>query len=333
MHMWPTKYQTLYAILANSGNLFVAMTPSINQAGYPSGGTTGKIQELDWDGNVVWDYSDNQMTHDFEVLPNGDIAYIRWEKAPDSFARNVVGGMQTATSSVWTNGIVVVNRQKQIVWQWHMHDHVNPQTYTLGPLTPRSDWAHVNSIRYIADNPVTHIAAFLISVRHISTVLLIDAKTGSVIWQSPKDMFSFQHDATLLDNGNVMVFDNGLFRTQSRPYLYSKVVEINHKTNEIVWEYRGGKTGAEQAQFASSIMGGTQRLPNGNTLITQSTGGKIVEVTQEKEIVWEYESNNWTSDGRQAIIFKARKYDAVGTMWAGYLDSSLSSTLFCHDNQ
>src|SRR3989344_2977074 len=34
MHMWPTKYQTLYAILANSGNLFVAMTPSINQAGY-----------------------------------------------------------------------------------------------------------------------------------------------------------------------------------------------------------------------------------------------------------------------------------------------------------
>ena len=319
VHSWKTKYQVLYAILQPNGHIYVAMTPPINQSAYPSGGTTGEIQELDWNGDVLWDYSDNEMTHDFEVMPNGDIAYTRWEQAPASFARGVVGGMQVATTSVWTDGIVVVNRAKQIVWQWHMYDHLDSKEYPLGPLTPRVDWAHVNSIRYTADNPITHTPAFLISVRHISTVFFVDAKTGSIIWQSPKNAFSLQHDATLLDNGNVMVFDNGLFRLQGRPYLYSRVVEIDLRTNKIVWEYKGGKTGAEQAQFASSIMGGAQRLPNGNTLITASTAGKIMEVMQEKQIVWESLNENRSLDGRQAIIFKARKYDQLGRAWANHL--------------
>ena len=35
-------------------------------------------------------------------------------------------------------------------------------------------------------------------------------------------------------------------------------------------------------------MGNAQRLPNGNTLVCESSYGRFFEVTQEGEIVWEY---------------------------------------------
>jgi hypothetical protein len=314
-HTWHTQYQVLYAILQANGHLFVSMTPPINQAVYPSGGTTGLIQELDWSGKVLWEYSDDQMTHDFEVLPDGSVAYTRWESTPKSFAMNVQGGMKVSTSTVWANGIVVVNREKQILWKWDVAAYLDPRNYVLSPLMPRSDWAHLNSLRYTADNPITHTPAFLISVRDISTVFFIDAHTGMIIWQSPKGMLSLQHDATLLQNGDVMVFDNGLFREQPRAYLASRVIEIDPHTNKIVWQYDGGGTGTEDAQFASSIMGGAQRLSNGNTLITVSTQGRMLEVTPDKIIVWDYTSRYLNNEGKSRIIYKARKYSADGTTW------------------
>ncbi len=40
--------------------------------------------------------------------------------------------------------------------------------------------------------------------------------------------------------------------------------------------------------FFSPRMGNAQRLPNGNTLITESSFGRFFEVTREGEVVWEY---------------------------------------------
>ena len=56
-------------------------------------------------------------------------------------------------------------------------------------------------------------------------------------------------------------------------------------THEIYWEYKGiDKT----SYFDSWIRGAQHRLPNGNTLITESQGGRLLEVTREHKIVWEY---------------------------------------------
>jgi len=38
----------------------------------------------------------------------------------------------------------------------------------------------------------------------------------------------------------------------------------------------------------SAIKSSQQRLPNGNTLITESNNGRILEVTQDKVVVWEF---------------------------------------------
>ena len=61
------------------------------------------------------------------------------------------------------------------------------------------------------------------------------------------------------------------------------ILEIDPKTNEIVWEYNDRKN-----LFYSPVCSGAQRLPNGNTFICESTKGRFFEITPDGEIVWEY---------------------------------------------
>lgn len=330
VHEWKTKYQALVAYLQPSGNLYVAMTPPINPNAFPSPGTTGLIQELDWEGNVVWEYADKNMTHDFEIMPDGGVAYLRWGQAPASFAAGVRGGMASPYPGVWTNEVVVVGRDIKVAWTWKPEDYMSPSRYTLGSLIPRHDWAHINSIRYIKENPLTKTPAFMLSSRHLDEVFIIDEKSKQIIWESPKGMFATQHDATFLENGNILVFDNGLFRNVPIPFFISRAAEVNLKTKQVVWTYPSERApSTERAQFASSIMGSAQRLANGNTLITESTANSVLEVTAEGEVVWSYTEYFRNEDGAHAL-FKARKYSPENTEWASKVRSStFSSARMC----
>ena len=46
--------------------------------------------------------------------------------------------------------------------------------------------------------------------------------------------------------------------------------------------------GANGSNFYSHYQDGAQKLPNGNWLLTTSNDGHVVEVTKDKDIVWEY---------------------------------------------
>ena len=41
-------------------------------------------------------------------------------------------------------------------------------------------------------------------------------------------------------------------------------------------------------RFYSSNISGVQRLPNGNTLVTEGANGRLFEVASDRKIVWEY---------------------------------------------
>ncbi|HKH19586.1 MAG TPA: hypothetical protein VKB53_01525, partial [Gammaproteobacteria bacterium] len=64
----------------------------------------------------------------------------------------------------------------------------------------------------------------------------------------------------------------------------SRVVEFKPTPLDIDWIYAGN----EKHPLESGIRSGQQRLPNGNTLITESDGGRLFEVTRNGQIVWEY---------------------------------------------
>jgi len=136
----------------------------------------------------------------------------------------------------------------------------------------------------------------------------------------------------LMKNGNILIFDNGV----NRSYSYmpsSKVIEVNPKTNQIVWEYQGG--GIYGNQFFSSVMGGAQELPNGNILITDSLSGRIFEVVKGVEnpltkssrnylvmeprfknyIAWEYVSDYVSPNIIEGVIFRAYRYGIDDIRW------------------
>lgn len=309
VHTWETKYQTMYAQLEKNGNIIVSMIYPTDIFSYP-GGKTGLVQELDWNSNVLWEYKNDSMHHDFEILPNGNIAFLVWEKVPDSIARNIKGGIKDRNDSeVLSDGIIEVNRKSEIVWSWHSYEHLPPQNNSLDSFTPKSEWTHANSIRFFSNNKGK--SGYLVSLRHLKKVIMIEKDNGKIFWESPKGMLSYQHDATLLDNGNVLVFDNGLFRNQKKPFLWSCVVEINPFSNAIVWEFNGGKTGPERAGFAASIMSGAQRLKNGNTLVIDALHGHLFEVTSDGNIVWDFVNpffSKSTGPFNNNVLFKSRRY-------------------------
>ena len=94
-----------------------------------------------------------------------------------------------------------------------------------------------------------------------------------------------QHQAQLLGNGNILLLDNyGGNRQAPFKLDESEVLEINSLTQEIVWRYGG----SDESPFFTHWLGYVQRLPNGNTLVTESSQGRIFEVATEGRIVWEY---------------------------------------------
>ena len=111
--------------------------------------------------------------------------------------------------------------------------------------------------------------------------------------------------ASLPGGGNILVFSNGGFSRYGSlrddcfgtwPNAmsdYSRVLEFNPKTYEVVWEYNNPVPFTDSDEklnrkLYSTFMSGAQRLENGNTLITETGRGRVFEVTREGEIVWEY---------------------------------------------
>ena len=110
---------------------------------------------------------------------------------------------------------------------------------------------------------------------------VIDPKTKEVVWtlQGP---WKGQHDPDMLPNGNLLIFDNNGRKVVGGK---SSILEYNPTQEEVVWLYTG-----QEHRFDSNIRGVQQKLSNGNVLITESQGGRLLEVTPEKELVWEWAS-------------------------------------------
>ena len=73
---------------------------------------------------------------------------------------------------------------------------------------------------------------------------------------------------------------------------YSRVLELDPQTLEIIWECSartgGGATVVHDSRFYSVLVSSAQRLLNGNTLITEGSDGRFLEVNGDCDIVWEY---------------------------------------------
>jgi hypothetical protein len=153
----------------------------------------------------------------------------------------------------------------------------------LAPRPPAGDVLHSNTVEvlgHVAGAPPPFGAGnVLVSLREIDTVAVVDPGSGEVVW-ARRGPWDAQHQPTLLPGGRLLVFDNRGHRGHSR------VLELDLATGAVAWEFHGDPP----ARFSSPEAGSAQRLPNGNTLITESERGRAFEVTPAGEVVWEFRS-------------------------------------------
>jgi len=161
------------------------------------------------------------------------------------------------------------------------------------------DYYHLNTIEVLPKTALgMRDARFqqgnhLICLRNANLILILDKDTKKVVWHWGPRMLDWPHMPTLLENGNILIYDNGANRS------YSRIVELNPISKSIEWEYKA----RPPQQFYSQWRGSNQRLPNGNTLICESENGRAFEVTKDKEIVWEF-YNPEIKEGKRKLIYR-----------------------------
>jgi outer membrane protein assembly factor BamB len=167
---------------------------------------------------------------------------------------------------------------------------------------PRTgDIFHTNTLevldgRFADRNPAFRKGNVLVSVLKLDTLAILDPDRGTVVW-ARKGGWRRQHQPTFLDNGHLLVFDNlGAARDRSR------ALEVDPLTGKTLWQFGGGR----DVDLFSKTLGSVQRLPNGNTLISESENGRAVEVTREGRVVWEFYNPHRAGDHEElvAVLFE-----------------------------
>ncbi len=312
VHEWNLPHAVAgHAELQENGDLiYLGVAPEYASGDWesPAPGEAGVLQIVDWDSNVTWTYEDPLIHHDFAVV--GDrLAVLRWRQVDDP--QKISGGIPREDDSIiWGDEIIEVSRDGSVSEVWNANDGLDESLYPIPDLMSRLEWTHANSIAYAENNPVTGTAAYLISMRQISTVALIERSTAEVVWEyGGFPLLHQQHDPSVTSQGTVLVFDNGQYRSGPSA---SQAIEIDPLTDEVVWKYVGKGVGGHL--FYSSLISGAQRLESGNTLITEGMTGRIFEVDAAGRIVWEF-VNPYTALDRfsgvqNPAVFKARAYPA-----------------------
>ncbi len=247
------------------------------------------LVRLDRDSELVWAHAGGEH-HDLFVDEEGDIHVLTRRTRTGHPDLEIDGSIEEDFISVLTaNG--ELKREFSILQGLIDSDYAS----FLTEARRSGDILHTNTIelldgRFVDRHPLYASGNYLISMPRINAVAVVEGRRQRVIW-ALAGLWRFQHQPTVLNDGRLLVFDNTGSGGDSR------VVEVDPLTQEIVWSYEG----TSERRFTSYFLGSSQRLKNGNTLITESTAGRAFEVTTDGDIVWEYLNPHRAGDDGELI--------------------------------
>ena len=242
-----------------------------------------KIIEVTWDGKIVWEW-----------------------RAADHFGE--LGFNEDARKSLFSNPSL----RGEAGGDWL---HINCVS-ELGP----NQWYDHGDERFAPEN-------LIFDARNANILAIISKKTGNLVWRlGPRfdgseaerhlGWIVGQHHLHMIPKGlpgagDLLVFDNGGAAGYDAPNAmapdgtnavhrdYSRVIQFNPLSLEVTWHYGPAEAGwlafADGSRVYSPFISSAQRLENGNTLITEGSDGRLIEVTPEHEVVWEYINPYYTA--------------------------------------
>ncbi len=237
------------------------------------------LVRLDSDSNILWGLPNGAHQ---DVHPNGDIYVLTREArhtAEDAILEDFVVVLGQDGREKGRVSLLECLRNSRYRSFW---DEQREQGFPRA-LVPGSggDLLHANALTVLTESSAGggpgRAGHVLTSFRRLSALATVDLQQVEVSWLHAGD-YRGQHDPQPIGEDALLVFDN--FGDGGR----SRVVEYDWSTMEPVWEYRG----TSSRPFFSRHCGSAQRLPNGNTLITESSRGQAFEILPDGTRVWEY---------------------------------------------
>ncbi len=371
LHQWKFEVTGNNAYLFPDGTIMrSAQEPETKL--FDGRGAAGRIQKLDWDGKLLWDFkyaSEKYLQHhDFELLPNGNVLFIAWEKLSRDEA--VAAGRAPSnleTDELYGEKIVEVQPDGitggREVWVWRLRDHLiqnedaskpnfgkpaeHPRRVDINfAKNGKADWIHMNAVDY---HP--RLDQIMLSARYFDELWIIDHSTtaeeaassvggryghgGDLLYRmgNPmaygqgelQDKLIFgQHNCMWIPPGfpgaeDITVFNNGTSEPRTG---YSSVEQFKlplavsgqyrltdngaFEAPKVVWSYSRGP------ELFSFRISGAERLASGNTLICSGDQPWILEVSPDKQVVWETRHRYGGSDGNTPNTEKGAMFRAPG---------------------
>jgi hypothetical protein len=266
--------------------------------------------KLDGNSQVIWTYF-GRTHHDFDIDAEGRIYVLTHE-----FTHDRLEPFEHLKPPRLDDFLVVLSPNGDELSKVRLIDAVTRSPYrhllyTVSSLSS-SDPLHANGVDIItpemAQNfPYGKPGEVLLSFRELNAIAVFDSGRNELVWAT-RGPWIGQHDPSILPNGNILLFDNyGRFKFAGGQ---SRVIEFNPTNMHIVWQYAGDAA----HPLDSEIRSNQQRLANGNTLIIESNGGRILEVTRSGKIAWEFINpvRGGEANGKAPIIAWAERVDPEG---------------------
>lgn len=251
-----------------------------------AGGTA--VAEIDLTGKILWRINMDTVDggrhkiihHDVRMDNKGNIVLLTRNKK--LFDMTKTGG--TGTDTLGGDGILVMDTHGKKLWEW---DVWNEWDTDHDPFLKEFayDRFHMNSLSFDKDSN------YLVSVAIEDQIWKVNRETGKIMWKLGKNgdfkmdssyFFSFQHSVHINPSGNLMVFDNSLWKKQSGA--------VSFELDTIKWTATPKIHAMLPREKYTSRMGSAYMLPNDNLLQCSSKTGAVMVTDQQGKILWELNS-------------------------------------------
>ena len=260
------------------------------------------LLRLSWDGEEVWRTEDLRVHHDVNLNADGTFLTLL------TTAR-IVPELDPDHPTI-VNSVARFSADGELLDELSLVDALLKSSERIDLRTVeypeivrvRRDPIHANAAEWmqhphlVGQHPIYALDNVIVTMRHLNIVAVLNWTTRELVWAWGEDHLQGPHEGSVLENGNLLIFDNGWNGRDS-----SRILEVDPRDERIVWEYT-------RPGFYSKGRGTAQALPGGNVLVGYSSNGEVFEVTREGEIVWRWLNPHTSSDGARGAI-RAERYE------------------------
>jgi hypothetical protein len=203
--------------------------------------------------------------HEFELTPDGDALFTIYQPILVHLPGTPDGTLSPLLDSIVQEVDV---RTGLVVWEWHSYGHIPLESSQATPQNSATfDAFHINAIQALSKHRV------LISARDTSAVYNVDRASGRILWTlggkasnfrlGSGAQFYFQHDAHMLRNGRIAMFDDGAGPPMLNPFSRGLILQLNSRRHKATLVRQFARSSTTSAQSEGSL----QRLPGGNVFV------------------------------------------------------------------